>query len=110
MTDDHHGRTARRATLLVRAVDEVLGTHRTSQHTQCQVLPARFIMSQHATAGTRLTAITAAKRRRREGHSACPSMTDGLPLLVSVSLDLNGRAVRPCPPGYRGGEGERAAR
>jgi hypothetical protein len=28
MIDDHHGRTARRATLLVRAVDEILGTHR----------------------------------------------------------------------------------
>ena len=27
MTDDHHGRTAGRATLLVRAVDEILGTH-----------------------------------------------------------------------------------
>jgi hypothetical protein len=28
MTDDHHSRTAGRATLLVRAVDEILGTHR----------------------------------------------------------------------------------
>ena len=28
MTGDHHGRTARRATLLVRAADEILGTHR----------------------------------------------------------------------------------
>jgi len=28
MTDDHHDRTARRATLLVRAVDEILGTHK----------------------------------------------------------------------------------
>jgi integrase len=27
MTDDHHGRTVGRATLLVRAVDDVLGTH-----------------------------------------------------------------------------------
>src|SRR6516165_5976667 len=27
MTDDHHGRTAGRATLLVRAADEILGTH-----------------------------------------------------------------------------------
>jgi hypothetical protein len=27
MTGDHHGRTARRATLLVRAADEILGTH-----------------------------------------------------------------------------------
>jgi energy-coupling factor transporter ATP-binding protein EcfA2 len=27
MTDDHHGRTAARATLLVRAMDEILGTH-----------------------------------------------------------------------------------
>jgi hypothetical protein len=27
MTGDHHGRTARRATLLVTAVDEILGTH-----------------------------------------------------------------------------------
>ena len=28
MTGDHHGRTARRATLLVTAADEILGTHR----------------------------------------------------------------------------------
>jgi hypothetical protein len=27
MTNDHHGQTAGRATLLVRAVDEILGTH-----------------------------------------------------------------------------------
>jgi hypothetical protein len=27
MTGDHHGRTAWRATLLVTAVDEILGTH-----------------------------------------------------------------------------------
>ncbi len=29
MTGDHHGRTAKRATLLVTATDEILGTHRT---------------------------------------------------------------------------------
>jgi hypothetical protein len=29
MTSDHHGPVAERATLLVRAVDEILGTHRT---------------------------------------------------------------------------------
>jgi hypothetical protein len=28
MTGDHHGRTARRATLLVTATDEILGTHK----------------------------------------------------------------------------------
>jgi hypothetical protein len=28
MIGDHHGRTAGRATLLVRAVDDILGTHR----------------------------------------------------------------------------------
>jgi len=28
MTGDHHGRTARKATLLVTATDEILGTHR----------------------------------------------------------------------------------
>ena len=28
MTGDHHGPTARRATLLVTATDEILGTHR----------------------------------------------------------------------------------
>jgi hypothetical protein len=27
MTGDHHGRTTRRATMLVRAADEILGTH-----------------------------------------------------------------------------------
>jgi len=30
MIGDHHDRTARRATLLVRAMDEILGTHRSS--------------------------------------------------------------------------------
>jgi len=28
MIGDHHDRTARRATLLVRAMDEILGTHK----------------------------------------------------------------------------------
>jgi hypothetical protein len=28
MIGDHHGRTARKATLLVRAMDEILGTHK----------------------------------------------------------------------------------
>jgi len=28
MSGDHHGRTARRATLLVTATDDILGTHR----------------------------------------------------------------------------------
>ena len=32
MTGDHHGRMAGRATLLVRAVDEILGTHTYSGH------------------------------------------------------------------------------
>ena len=31
MIGDHHGRTAGRATLLVRAVDEILGTHKTTR-------------------------------------------------------------------------------
>jgi hypothetical protein len=36
MTGDHHGRTAGRATLLVRTVDEILGTHRrTRKHQGC---------------------------------------------------------------------------
>jgi hypothetical protein len=34
MTGDHHGQTASRATLLVRAADEILGTHTVS--------PSRF--------------------------------------------------------------------
>jgi hypothetical protein len=32
MTGDHHGRTARRATLLVTTTDEILGTHRREKH------------------------------------------------------------------------------
>jgi uncharacterized protein (DUF2384 family) len=32
MIGDHHGRTARRATLLVRAMDEILGTHKFAEH------------------------------------------------------------------------------
>jgi hypothetical protein len=31
MIGDHHGWTAGRATLLVRAVDEILGTHKTNR-------------------------------------------------------------------------------
>jgi hypothetical protein len=31
MTGDHHGQTARRATLLARAMDEILGTHNHNQ-------------------------------------------------------------------------------
>jgi hypothetical protein len=30
MIDDHHGRTAGRATLLARAMDEIFGTHRSA--------------------------------------------------------------------------------
>jgi len=32
MIGDHHGRTARRATLLVRAVDRILGTQAAGGH------------------------------------------------------------------------------
>jgi hypothetical protein len=32
MTDDHHGRTSGRATLLFRAVDEILGTHKMTRY------------------------------------------------------------------------------
>jgi hypothetical protein len=32
MIGDHHGRTTRRATLLVRPVDGILGTHRFGTH------------------------------------------------------------------------------
>jgi hypothetical protein len=31
MIGDHHGRTAGRATLLVRAMDDILGTHRIAE-------------------------------------------------------------------------------
>jgi hypothetical protein len=40
MIGDHHGRTAGRATLLVRAADEILGTHRTVNDGQPAVLSA----------------------------------------------------------------------
>jgi hypothetical protein len=33
MAGDHHGRTARRATLLVTATDEILGTHEPDNRT-----------------------------------------------------------------------------
>jgi hypothetical protein len=45
MTGDHHGQTARRATLLVRAADEILGTH------------SRYKTRKHGEA-TRLTPLT----------------------------------------------------
>jgi hypothetical protein len=37
MTGDHHGRTSEKATLLVRAADEILGTHRTSNDNSAAV-------------------------------------------------------------------------
>jgi hypothetical protein len=40
MTGDHHGRTAARATLLVTATDEILGTH-SSQRASPLVVAAR---------------------------------------------------------------------
>jgi DNA-binding GntR family transcriptional regulator len=36
MIGDHHGRTAARATLLVKAVDGILGTHRPGQRSRDQ--------------------------------------------------------------------------
>jgi hypothetical protein len=36
MTGDHHDRTARRATLLVTAADEILGTHRSENPARAQ--------------------------------------------------------------------------
>jgi hypothetical protein len=48
MIDDHHGRTARRATLLVRGMDEILGTHnvRTCRSLPpCPVHPGREVMA-----------------------------------------------------------------
>ena len=41
MTGDHHGQTAGRATLLARAMDEILGTHTTSQPLFSQVKAKR---------------------------------------------------------------------
>jgi hypothetical protein len=39
MTSDHQGQAAERATLLVKAVDEVLGTHRVGDVVPCQSRP-----------------------------------------------------------------------
>jgi hypothetical protein len=51
MIGDHHGRTAGRATLLVRAVDEILGTHRLEPaRTICSSLRRRLIDSLTGTA------------------------------------------------------------
>jgi hypothetical protein len=56
MTGDHHGRTARTATLLVTAVDEILGTH-SYQHAPACWIEAVFDTSDgyhddHGGAGT----------------------------------------------------------
>jgi hypothetical protein len=40
MTSDHHGREAERATLLVRAVDKILGTHRVKEALRAPGSPA----------------------------------------------------------------------
>jgi hypothetical protein len=50
MIGDHHGRTAGRATLLVRAVDEILGTHTPAGATGRAGLPAILIRYRTASA------------------------------------------------------------
>ena len=47
MTGDHHDRTAGRATLLVRAVDKILGTHRYSRRFQASY-PSCGMEAQHS--------------------------------------------------------------
>jgi hypothetical protein len=47
MTGDHHGRTARRATLLVRAADEILGTHRLIPHPASMPAQHRVLVPEH---------------------------------------------------------------
>jgi len=41
MIGDHHGRTAGRATVLVRAVDEILGTHSRELRNRASSRPSR---------------------------------------------------------------------
>jgi hypothetical protein len=48
MIGDHHGRTAGRATLLLRAMDEILGTHRLASCALAQprpVIALTFLMA-----------------------------------------------------------------
>jgi transposase, IS6 family len=48
MIGDHHGRSARRATLLVRAVDAILGTHTRRRRGLKRHRPARILAAGHA--------------------------------------------------------------
>jgi hypothetical protein len=41
MTGDHHGRTTGRATMLVSAVDEILGTHSANNRTPTDIQESR---------------------------------------------------------------------
>jgi AcrR family transcriptional regulator len=59
MTDDHHGQMAGRATLLVRAVDEILGTHRGEIAEQI-LTAARTSFATRGYAGTTLRDVAAA--------------------------------------------------
>jgi hypothetical protein len=44
MTDDHHGRVSGEATLLVKAVDAILGTHRVSCGLARKAVSAAFAL------------------------------------------------------------------
>jgi hypothetical protein len=58
MIGDHHGRTVRRATLLVRATDEILGTH------------SILLLAVLVYAGIALPAVWSAKPCRRRAAAA----------------------------------------
>jgi hypothetical protein len=78
MTGDHYGQTAGMATLLVRAVDGILGTHRSANSTTFQVTELMPLRLQHGDRG--------ACRRRRQWAviGICPLA------VTEISLYLHG--------------------
>ena len=66
MTGDHYGQTAGMATLLVRAVDGILGTHTASGGRECPHLPRSALVPSSGCADLRDLVASGAHRRRRQ--------------------------------------------
>ena len=89
MTGDHHGQTAGRATLLVRAMDEILGTHRWDLH-QLRHSAATHLGEQ----GIPLQLIMA-KTRHRNPRTAMRYVRPGAEAVAEIT-------ALPGPPRRRG--------
>jgi hypothetical protein len=98
MIGDHHGRAAGRATLLVRAVDEILGTHNSARRRKSS-RPGQRRRPEH---GTRQLSCPGASRARQVRHGRRPP--PALPARAVSSLARPRRPVRK--PWAVGGAGK----